>query len=75
MQTTFGYAPLGPADGPVKTALLGDNVARLYGYDHRAESSGPDRLAQLKEKYERRGTERSNGATATSPAAEPRIPS
>jgi hypothetical protein len=60
MQKKFGYAPLGPADGPVKTAILGENVARLYRYDRRAESSGPDRLAQLKEEYERRGTGRSN---------------
>jgi hypothetical protein len=60
MQKKFGYAPLGPADGPVKAAIFGENVARLYRYDRRAELSGPDRLAQLKEEYERRGPGRSN---------------
>jgi predicted TIM-barrel fold metal-dependent hydrolase len=60
MQKTFGYAPLGPAEGPVKTAIFGENVARLYRYDRRAELAGPDRLAQLKEEYARRGMGRSN---------------
>lgn len=60
MQTKHGYAPLGPADGPVKTAIFGENVARLYRYDRLAELAGPDRLAQLKEEYERRGPGRSN---------------
>ena len=30
MQKKFGFAPLGDADGPVKTAIFGDNNARLY---------------------------------------------
>src|ERR687896_1573658 len=30
MQKKFGFKPLGPADGPVKRAILGENNARLY---------------------------------------------
>ena len=36
MQKTYGFKPLGPADGPVKTAILGENNARLYRYERRA---------------------------------------
>ena len=28
-----GYPDLGPADGPLKRAILGENAARLYGVD------------------------------------------
>jgi predicted TIM-barrel fold metal-dependent hydrolase len=30
LRKKFGYEPLGPADGSVKTAILGKNAARLY---------------------------------------------
>ena len=30
MQKKYGFAPLGAADGPVKTAIFGGNNARLY---------------------------------------------
>ena len=33
MQRAHGFAPLGPADGPVKTAIFGGNNARIYGID------------------------------------------
>ena len=36
MQKKYGFKPLGPADGPIKTAILGENNARLYKYDRRA---------------------------------------
>ncbi len=32
MQKKHGFAPLGPADGPVKRAIFGETSARLYGY-------------------------------------------
>ena len=32
MQKKFGFAPLGAADGPVKTAIFGGNSKRLYGF-------------------------------------------
>ena len=60
MQRRHGFAPLGAADGPVKTAILGENVARLYRYDRRAELGGSTRLAELKAEYERSGIGRSN---------------
>ena len=61
MQTRYGWAPLGPADGPVKRAILGENVARLYGFNKAAELGGPrDRLAALKAEYEASGEGRSN---------------
>ena len=33
MQKKHGFAPLGAADGPVKTAIFGGNNAKLYGID------------------------------------------
>jgi uncharacterized protein len=59
MQKKHGFAALGPADGPVKTAIFGGNVAKLYGYERRAALAG-DRFALLKEDYERTGAGRSN---------------
>jgi predicted TIM-barrel fold metal-dependent hydrolase len=60
MQRQHGFAPLGAADGPVKSAIFGENVARLYRYDRRAELGGSPRLAELKAEYERSGIGRSN---------------
>ena len=34
MQTKYGFKPLGPAEGPVKTAIFSGNTARLYGAAH-----------------------------------------
>ena len=33
MQRAHGFAPLGPADGPVKNGIFGGNNARLYNID------------------------------------------
>ncbi|PYM17096.1 MAG: amidohydrolase [Candidatus Rokuibacteriota bacterium] len=60
MQKQYGYKPLGAADGPIKTAIFGENVARLYSYRRSAELAKPDRLLAMKEEYERRGGQRSN---------------
>jgi len=60
MQKKYGYQPLGPAEGPIKTAIFGGNVARLYGYNRNAELGRPDRLIAMKEEYVRRGGQRSN---------------
>jgi len=62
MQKKFGYAPLGPADGPVKTAIFGDNNARLYNIQPKRamlELKG-DRFALMKAEYEKAGPEPSN---------------
>ena len=40
MQKAFGFRPLGPADGPVKRAVLGKNAARLYGLDPGVAKAG-----------------------------------
>jgi uncharacterized protein len=60
MQKKHGFAPLGPADGPVKTAVFGGNSARLYGLEQHAELVTHDRLAALKEDYLKEGPGRSN---------------
>ena len=61
MQKKYGYQPLGPATGPVKTAILGGNNARLYRVTPRQMADvQTDRLAQVKETYEKLGADRSN---------------
>jgi predicted TIM-barrel fold metal-dependent hydrolase len=59
MQKQHGFKPVGPAVGPVKSAILGENNARLYRYDRRA-ALATDRLAVAKEAYEQHGPARSN---------------
>ena len=61
MQKKYGFAPLGPADGPVKTAIFSGNTARLYNFDKHAELAVPaDRFAELKTRYLASGGARSN---------------
>jgi hypothetical protein len=60
MQKKYGYKPLGAADGRIKTAIFGGNVARLYGYERHAELERGDRLAALKAEYAQSGEGRSN---------------
>src|SRR5580700_4357066 len=62
MQKKFGFAPLGAADGPVKTAVFGGNNARLYNIQPKRamlELKG-DHLAMMKAEYEKAGPEPSN---------------
>ena len=60
MQKKYGFAPLGPADGSVKNAIFGENVARLYDYERHAGLWVHDKFATLKAEYEQSGTQRSN---------------
>jgi hypothetical protein len=62
MQKTFGFAPLGDAQGPVKTAIFSDNNARLYGIEPKKAGLEirQDRFAALKAEYEKNGPEPSN---------------
>jgi hypothetical protein len=60
MQKKYGFKPLGPADGPVKTAIFSGNTARLYGLEQHAELTRHDRFAALKADYDRNGPGRSN---------------
>jgi hypothetical protein len=60
MQKQHGFKPLGAADGPIKTAIFGGNVARLYNYPVHSFLQRPDRFAEIKAEYEKAGPERSN---------------
>jgi predicted TIM-barrel fold metal-dependent hydrolase len=60
MQKQHGFKPLGPADGPIKHAIFGENVAKLYRFDRRAELNDRPRLTAMKQSYESGGGERSN---------------
>jgi len=61
LQKQYGFQPLGAADGPVKSAILGGNNARLYKYPMTRKSElAQDRFAQLRETYEQSGIGRSN---------------
>ena len=62
MQTKHGFAPLGPADGPTKTAIFAGNAAHLYSLDLEAASMTLERdaFAAVKAEHLARGGERSN---------------
>jgi uncharacterized protein len=62
MQKRFGFAPLGGADGPIKTAIFGNNNARLYNIEPKRASLElkGDRFAAQKTEYEKNGAARSN---------------
>jgi hypothetical protein len=53
MQKKHGFAPLGGADGLVKSAIFGYNSARLFNVNLRAdaESLRHDRITQWKRDY------------------------
>jgi hypothetical protein len=58
MRKKYGFKPLGPATGPVKTAIFSGNNRRLYGLTRRSDLG--DRFAALKEAYLENGAARSN---------------
>jgi hypothetical protein len=61
VQKRYGLKPLGPADGPVKSAILGGNNARLYGYTPKMQAAlQNDQVAYYKSIYEKHGGDRSN---------------
>ena len=60
MRKKFGFAELGPADGPVKRAIFGENSAKMYRYEIKKAAWRDDRFAALKTDYERRGRDPSN---------------
>jgi len=57
MALKHGFAPLGPADGPVKTAIFGQNSAKMYRYDIKRAGLEGDRFAAIKARYLREGPE------------------
>ena len=62
MQKKYGFAPLGAADGPVKTAIFARNSARLYRIDMKTAQGTitGDKVAAIKAEYTRLGGMRSN---------------
>jgi uncharacterized protein len=64
MQKKNGFAPIGPGDGPVKSATFGYNAARFYKLDLRAEIAPlrEDGIARLKAAYLEDGGMPSNTA-------------
>ena len=64
MQKKWGFAALGPADGPTKRAILAGNAARLYALDPKqvARETSADALAAARREYEAAGPDRSNTA-------------
>ncbi|MBN9089395.1 MAG: amidohydrolase family protein [Reyranella sp.] len=60
MRKKYGYAELGPADGPVKQAIFGGNSAKMYRYDVKKAAWRDDRFAAIKSQYERSGRDPSN---------------
>jgi uncharacterized protein len=61
MQKAHGFAPLGPADGPVKSAIFGGNAVRLHKLQP-GEALRQDALERHREAYHAHGFERSNRA-------------
>ncbi len=60
MQRKYGYKPLGPADGPVKTAIFGGNSKKMYNYDEKKAGIENYRFVKIKEAYLRNGASPSN---------------
>ena len=62
MQKKQGFKPLGPADGPVKTAIFSGNNAKLYNIDIKRtmQDHKIDNVTKWKEAYEKEGPARSN---------------
>jgi predicted TIM-barrel fold metal-dependent hydrolase len=62
MQKKHGFAPLGPADGLVKSAIFGGNSARLYGLNIRTALGDitRDTIAAIRAEYVAAGGTRSN---------------
>jgi predicted TIM-barrel fold metal-dependent hydrolase len=60
MQKKNGFQPLGPADGPIKSAILAANGLRLFGHERHAQLTVSDRFASIKARYEQDGPARSN---------------
>ena len=65
LQDRLGLEPLGPGDGPLKSAIFGTNAARQYGLELDANGVpladyAGDRLGQWKAAYQAGGEERDN---------------
>ena len=52
MRKKYGFAELGPADGLVKRAILGETSAKMYRYDVKKAAWRDDRFAALKDAHD-----------------------
>ncbi len=62
LREKHGFAPLGPANGPVKNAMFWNNGASLYGLDDRSARGelGEDTIDAIRTAYRSTGIQRSN---------------
>jgi len=62
MQKAHGFAPLGPAEGLVKSAIFAGNAARLFDIQVKAAQGelSRDAIASIKARYIAAGGLRSN---------------
>ena len=62
MQKKHGFAPLGAADGPVKSAIFAGNCVQLYNLNVKAALGAitNDKIAAIRAEYVAAGGERSN---------------
>ena len=61
MQRRYGFAPLGAADGPVKSAIFGHNSARLYQFTRQQQLSlRNDAVSVARAEYDQHGEGRTN---------------
>ena len=60
MQEKHGFVPLGSATGHVKSAIFGENSARLYGIRPTSLAGAGDKLMEIKQAYREAGGTRSN---------------
>jgi hypothetical protein len=62
LREKYGYAPLGAADGPVKSAIFSGNAARLYDVDVAAAvgAISMDQISTVKAAYRELNEGRSN---------------
>jgi predicted TIM-barrel fold metal-dependent hydrolase len=63
LQKKHGFAPLGPADGAIKSAIFSGNAVRLYGLEVKAAMGGAigaDQIAAVKAEYVAAGGLRTN---------------
>ena len=59
MQRKHGFTPLGEANGRAKRMIFGENSARLYKFDQRADLTH-DQVTIARAAYEREGPGRTN---------------
>ena len=61
LQKKYGLQPVGPADGPIKTAIFGGNNARLYNFQPQQRAAlENDQLARYRALYDKHGAGRTN---------------